>query len=155
MSLQVARGTGTGIRAGPEGWLRNYQRYMLFPLETASCFFYIIIVGWKIQDFLNPHTENVRFHGKRIIAATTEGTAPAGCISGWRNIFLVAGMKNIDDCKSDVRLIPFDKAGAVKALQEIYNLDSAALTGASAGAICAVLTGCKVDMDHAFEVATR
>ena len=47
------------------------------------------------------------------------------------------------------------KAGAVKALQELHNLDTFSLTGASAGAVVAVLAGCKVDMDYALNVAER
>ena len=47
------------------------------------------------------------------------------------------------------------QAGAVKALQELYNLDDATMAGASAGSLSAVLAGCGVDMDHAFELATR
>ena len=47
------------------------------------------------------------------------------------------------------------QAGAVKALQESYNLDDCFLSGASAGALIAVLAGCKVDMDYALGVAER
>ena len=47
------------------------------------------------------------------------------------------------------------QAGALKALQEMYTLDEMDMTGASAGALCAVLAGCNVDMDRAFEVASR
>ena len=47
------------------------------------------------------------------------------------------------------------QAGALKALQEMYDLDEMHMTGASAGALCAVLAGCNVDMDRAFEVASR
>ena len=43
----------------------------------------------------------------------------------------------------------------MKALQETHNLDSFALRGASAGAVIAVLAGCKVDMDYALDVAER
>ena len=43
----------------------------------------------------------------------------------------------------------------MKALQEMYDLDEMHMTGASAGALCAVLAGCNVDMDRAFEVANR
>ena len=37
----------------------------------------------------------------------------------------------------------------------MYNLDEMDMTGASAGALCAVLAGCNVDTDRAFEVAAR
>ncbi len=43
----------------------------------------------------------------------------------------------------------------MKALQEMYTLDDLDMTGASAGALCAVLAGCNVDMDRAFELASR
>ena len=47
------------------------------------------------------------------------------------------------------------QAGAVKALHEMYDLDKYSLTGASAGAVIAVLAGCKIDMDYALDVAER
>jgi hypothetical protein len=49
----------------------------------------------------------------------------------------------------------FFQAGAVKALQERYDIDKCCLTGASAGALIAVLACCKIDMDYALDVAER
>ncbi len=37
----------------------------------------------------------------------------------------------------------------------MHNLDNYSLSGASAGAVIAVLAGCKVNMDYALDVAER